>query len=393
MHRMLYLAAPAMLGAAALLLPAPSFAAADTAPAKAGFATFATPTQHSTPQGVDVAADGKAWYSETSAGKIAVLHPDRSSAEYPLPDGGQPFILKAGKDGIWYTDQVRRAIGHLDPRSGAVTNYAIPSRATPYFIQLAPDGSQWFTVTAGVGRLAPDGSITEWAVLLEHPDDHMEQLSLDRRGNVWFVERNYAGAGPKGTNKVRRLNPGTNVISTYLVPTAGGTPSGVIANADGTVWVSEYYGNAIALLDPAVAPHTDETARPATRDAGTQTATVTRTVTAAAAPTRTQATPSTTEVKPSVTRGWIEYPLPIANANAEDMRVDSQGRLWFEQDAGYLGMLDPKTRRITEYPIVPANTGYYNIALEQRAGLLWYTEAGGSSGSEATSIANLEIGR
>ncbi|NKJ23332.1 antibiotic hydrolase [Dyella sp. SG609] len=391
MHRMLCLAAPAMFGAVALLLPVPSLAAADAAPAKAGFDTFATPTQASTPQGVDVAADGNVWYSETSAGKIAVLRPDRSSAEYPLPDGGQPFILKTGKDGIWFTDQVRRAIGHLDPRSGALVEYAIPSREKPYFIQLAPDGSQWFTVTAGVGRLAPDGSVSEWTVLLEHPDDHMEQLSLDPQGNVWFVERNYAGAGPKGTNKVRRLNPGTNTISTYLVPTAGGTPSGVIANADGTVWVSEYYGNALALLDPAVAPHTDETAKPATRAASQQPATIKATVTARAAPTHAPAPPSTSEVKPKVTRGWIEYPLPIANANAEDMRVDSHGRVWFEQDAGYIGMLDPKARRIVEYTIVPANSGYYNIALEQRAGLLWVTEAGGS-GAAATGIASLPIG-
>ena len=73
------------------------------------------------------------------------------------------------------------------------------------------------------------------------------------------------------------------------------------------------------------------------------------------------------------------------------MRVDSHGRVWFEQDAGYIGMLDPKTRRINEYPITPANSGYYNIALEQRAGLLWFTEAGGS-GAAATSIASLEIG-
>jgi virginiamycin B lyase len=391
MHRMLYLAAPAMLGAVALLLPAASTAATGTVPARSGFTAFATPTQASTPQGVDVAADGNVWYSETSAGKIAVLRPDRSSVEYPLPDGGQPFILKAGKDGIWFTDQVHRAIGHLDPRSGAVVEYAIPSREKPYFIQLAPDGSQWFTVTAGIGRLAPDGSITEWTVRLEHPDDHLEQLSLDRHGNVWFVERNYAGAGPKGTNKVRRLNPGTNVISTYLVPTEGGTPSGVIANADGTVWVSEYYGNALALLDQSVAPHTDETTAPATHAAKQQSATVARTVTARASATRTPATPSTSEVKPSVTRGWIEYPLPVANANAEDMRVDSQGRVWFEQDAGFIGMLDPKTRLITEYTIAPPNSGYYNIALQQRAGLLWFTEAGGS-GATTTSIANLDIG-
>jgi len=140
-----------------------------------------------------------------------------------------------------------------------------------------------------------------------------------------------------------------------------------------------------------VAPHTDETAKPATRAASRQPATIKATVTARAAPTHAPAPPSTSEVKPKVTRGWIEYPLPIANANAEDMRVDSYGRVWFEQDAGYIGMLDPKARRIAQYTITPANSGYYNIALEQRAGLLWVTEAGGS-GAAATGIASLPIG-
>lgn len=77
-----------------------------------------------------------------------------------------------------------------------------------------------------------------------------------------------------------------------------------------------------------------------------------------------------------MTQGWIEYPIPTANAEAEDMRVDRQGRVWFEEDAGSLGRLDPFEARFTEYPMPSANSGYYNIALDRRTGLLWFTEAG-----------------
>jgi len=76
-----------------------------------------------------------------------------------------------------------------------------------------------------------------------------------------------AGAGAAGTNSVRRLNPYTNIISTYRVPTLGGNPAGVHANADGTVWVSEYYANAFALLFPTLAPHTTEMVSPNARNA------------------------------------------------------------------------------------------------------------------------------
>ena len=51
-------------------------------------------------------------------------------------------------------------------------------------------------------------------------------------------------------------------MSTYLVPTFGGNPTGVYANSDGTIRVSEYFANAFALLFPRIAPHTDENVVP-----------------------------------------------------------------------------------------------------------------------------------
>lgn len=370
MKRIVYRAVPALVSAALLGLPA----YASTPSATIG--EFATPTQASSPQGMDIARDGSVWYSETSAGKIAVLHPDKTSAEYPLPNGGQPFILKAGRDGIWFTDSATHAIGHLDPVSGKVTEYAIPSGASPFFIQLAADGSKWFSETAGVGRLAPDGTITEWSVTLEHADDNIEQLSLDPFGNVWFAERNFDGAGAAGTNKVRRLNPLTNVISTYLVPTFGGNPAGVLANANGTVWVSEYYANALALLNPWLAPHTDEVVKPGRLPASNQVSSVSRAVTGPDQSTNTSVSPGVHQAQVSVTQGWIEYPIPTADAEAEDMRVDRDGGLWFEEDKGLLGRLDPWTARFTEYNIPSPDSGYYNIVLDKKSHALWFTEAG-----------------
>ena len=376
MKRILYLAAPAIVSTAIFGMPAHASTAAQSVPTNATISEFATPSPTSSPQGVDVASNGDVWYSETTAGKIAVLHPDRTSSEFPVPNGGQPFILKVGEDGIWFTDSATHAIGHLDPATGKIDEYAIPSGAAPFFIQIAPDGSKWFTETAGVGRLSPRGVVTEWSVTLEHPDDNMEQLSLDPWSNVWFVERNFDGGGAAGTNKVRRLNPSTNVISTYLVPTLGGTPSGVIANANGTVWVSEYYANALALLAPVAAPHSDDTVVPNAHTASSQVASVSRITTPRPISTNTQEPPSVHTVRPSVTKGWIAFPIPTADAEAEDMRVDRQGRVWFEEDAGLLGRLNPLEARFTEYTIPSVDSGYYNISLDKQTDLPWFTEAG-----------------
>lgn len=334
---------------------------------------LATPSAASSPQGIDSAPDGSVWYCETAAGKIAQLKPDQSTVEFSLPNGGQPFIAKVASDGIWFTFANRSAIGHLNTATGAVDQFAIPSGASPFFIQVAADGSKWFTETAGVGRLAPNGTITEWSFAQEHPDDNVEQLGIDPFGNIWSAERNFDGAGAAGTNKVRRLNPTTNVVSTYLVPTFGGNPAGIQTNPDGTVWVSEYFANAFALLYPSVAPHTDAFVTPNAALASTSTGSTPRRTPVRSAVSKTNEQPSLNLVKPSFTQGWVEFPIPTANAQAEDMRVDQFGRLWFEEDNGKLGNLAPLLSLFTEVAVPSANSGYYNITLNK--GQLYFTEA------------------
>jgi virginiamycin B lyase len=352
---------------------------------------YLTPSAASLPQGLDIDKQGNIWYCETTAGKIAVLRTDHTSAEFTVPNGGQPITPKVASDGIWFTDGSNHAIGNLNPSTGNILEYAIPSGAFPLFLQVASDGSKWFSETTGLGRLSPDGTIAEWTVALEHPDDNIEQLSIDPGGNIWFVERNFDGVGPAGTNKVRRLNPKTNIISTYMVPTFGGNPAGVQANPDGTVWVSEYFANAFALLFPNVAPHTDEVVVPNSHSGVSSSGRVPVTDLGPQKGVRTAETPSIQFAKPSFTLGWIEYPIPTPDTECEDMQVDRFGRLWYEGDTGYLGMLNPYAAVFTQYPIPSANSGYYNIVLDQQTNGLWFTEAGAFA-AVATKVGNLNVG-
>lgn len=352
---------------------------------------YATPNAQSFPQGLDIDRKGNIWYAETAAGKIAVLRSDLTAAEYPVPNGGQPITPKVASDGIWFTDGVNSAIGNLNPSTGNIVEYAIPSGGFPLFLQIAADGSKWFTVLNGVGRLAPNGIMTEWDVDLEHPDDNIEELSIDPSGNVWFTERNFDGKGPSGTNKVRRLNPKTNVISTYRVPTLGGNPAGIHTNANGTVWVSEYFANAFALLFPKIAPHADEVVTP-NQHAGVSSAgpaEATRYGPQKGVPT--SIAPAIQHSKPSFTLGWIEYPIPTPDTESEDMRVDRFGRLWYEGDTGFLGVFNPYTAVFTQYTIPSPDSGFYNLALDLQTSRLWFSEAGAFA-PVPTKIGNLYVG-
>ena len=353
---------------------------------------YLTPSPASLPQALDLDNQGNIWYVETTAGKIAVLRRDQTTAEYALADGGQPFTLKVASDGIWFTDSANHAIGNLNPATGNIQEFAIPSGSKPLFLQVAPDGSKWFTEVSGLGRLAADGTTSEWFVTLEHPDDNIEQLSIDPFGNLWFTERNFDGLGAAGTNKVRRLDPGRNVLSTYMVPTFGGNPAGVHANADGTIWVSEYFANAFALLFPGIAPHKDELALPNSHAGVSTSTTVPRARFGRQKSAASLEAPVVNATKPRFTPGWIEYVIPTANTEAEDMRVDAFGRLWYEGDSGYLGVLNPLTAIFTQYAIPTKDSGYYNIALDQKTGTLWFSEAA-ASGTVPSKVGNLKAGK
>jgi virginiamycin B lyase len=50
------------------------------------------------------------------------------------------------------------------------------------------------------------------------------------------------------------------------------------------------------------------------------------------------------------------------------MRIDDRGLVWFEEDTGKLGVLNPNTATFVEYPIPSPNSGYYNIALNPQEG-------------------------
>ncbi len=359
--------------------------AADTP--HASIIEIATPSAQSLPQGLDIAADGSVFYTETAAGKIARLQGTRTR-EYTLPKGASPNIVKVAEEGVWFTDGGNSAIGLLNPDSGAVIEYPVPSGAPPNFLQIAHDGSKWFTEPAGVGRLSASGVITEWHLTLEKTDSHIEQLSIDPSGHIWFTELNYDGVGADGTNFVRRLDPATNIIRAYQVPTFGGTPAGVTAAPSGYIWVSEYFAGKLALLDPQAAPYTSITVKPTSAVSSESSYGRTTPPTSAPVKTSTSVTPSSHYVTPTKSTGWLEYTIPTVGANAEDMRLSQTGALFFEEDGGFLGMLDPRVGEFTEYPIPSANSGYYNIALCDQT--LYFSEAG-AFGPVATKVGLLTL--
>ena len=74
------------------------------------------------------------------------------------------------------------------------------------------------------------------------------------------------------------------------------------------------------------------------------------------------------------------------------MRVDRLGRLWYEGDAGFMGVLDPLTEVFTQYEVPTPDSGYYNIALDAKSGTLWFAEAA-SSGGVPSKVGKLNVSK
>ena len=71
--------------------------------------------------------------------------------EYPLPnDRARPRRIALTSDGgVWYVDYTRGFLGRLDPKTGAVKEWANPGGAAslPYAMTADDQGRRWFVET------------------------------------------------------------------------------------------------------------------------------------------------------------------------------------------------------------------------------------------------------
>lgn len=212
------------LGLALLLLCQPGAAAAASAPS--AFATSAAPSRapvtlyrmpRTLPTGGTgpIAIDplGNAWFNET----------------YEEP--GEP---------AHHPGEIVRM-----NRQGEITVLATRKRGQDFAV--SPDSSIWFSGFRGIGRIAPDGQLTEFPLpqdeeggptgLYSTVDEGPLVVTPD--GNVWFTatrhpldeEGREAGSEPI----IGRFTP-DGVLSEFTLPGGGGFPTRLAVGPDGNVW-------------------------------------------------------------------------------------------------------------------------------------------------------------
>jgi virginiamycin B lyase len=254
--------------------------------------------------------------------------------EYDLPRKEiQPHDVVVDRDGIvWFSNFGEQFLSKLDPRTGEVTNFAIPIQKPGF----------------------PTGTL---------------DLELDEEGNLWIGLMYQTG--------VAKFDRSTETFQIYPLPLdwqKDGTQQSHLSVAatkvDGKAWVKNSDGSQVMRLDLA---HGDYENLGTYRDPRNNRAIGIYGIYAD------QQNNAYILEFPSGGIGKIDakttrlsfYPIPSANARARRGRVDSQNRLWFaEFGADAVGMFDPETEKITEWKLpLPWEAPYDAVA--DKNGNVW----------------------
>ncbi|MEE9606618.1 MAG: carboxypeptidase regulatory-like domain-containing protein [Myxococcota bacterium] len=183
--------------------------------------TSSTTNAHVGPHSLQVGPDGSVWITLALGNQLARFDPE--SEEWLIEDlrrGFYPHTLRIDAQGrIWYTISASNHLGMFDPASGEHRQIRLPSRTfgqavivrampfllwlgryvdlrgsaaegegvslpVPYGIDIAPDGTPWFSQLNEhrIGRIDPESFEIE---LIDTPFPAPRRLRFDSQGKLW----------------------------------------------------------------------------------------------------------------------------------------------------------------------------------------------------------------
>lgn len=213
------------------------------------------------PQQITAGPDGALWFVDQAFGLVEIgrITTSGSLQQFPLPqskNSGTESIggITAGPDGnVWFTETFflgrgDDAIARITP-AGIVTPYPLPTTGDRSQgdqvggIITGPDGNLWFVEqhTNKIGRITPAGKMDE--INLPPMDSGGQPYSVGitvANGSLWVALDQSQFGGVYGLARVMM-----NGVITYYPLSSPSNSSfmGIVASADGTLWLAEDYGS------------------------------------------------------------------------------------------------------------------------------------------------------
>jgi streptogramin lyase len=256
-----------------------------------------------------------------------------------------------------------------------ITEYDLARKeAEPHDVVVDPDGHAWYSDFGSlfVGELDPKtGKVTDYALPVIRPEQPKGtlDLELDPSGNLWISMMYQSG--------IARIDRKTKEITTYPFPkewwgynTQASMVSPQHSDVDGKVWTNDQEPHASLRLDIKTGQYEN---LGQSKDPGG------RQISAYGMPTDNQNNLWQLEfgganigLRDAKTGKVTIYRTPTQGSRPRRGRVDEQNRLWFAEYGGNaIGLFDPKTAEIKEYRLPTAWGDPYDVVPTRNATEVW----------------------
>ena len=223
--------------------------------------------------------------------------------------------IEAPDGAIWWTGMWASLVGRLDPETGAMKEYPLPSSARPHSIVPDDEGFIWYTGNSNstIGRLNPtDGSIKEFPTKARDPHTAV----FHPNGKLYFTSQH--------SNMLGRLDPESGEL--VEVETRR-KPYGIKVGAEGDLFIAFNGTNAIGRMDA-----------------------------------------ESLEV--------AYYPIPDERTRIRRLDIDNKGNVWFVNSSlGKIGKLAIETGEITQWDS-PSGERSHPYSMTVIDDVIWYNESG-----------------
>lgn len=227
-----------------------------------------------------------------------------------------------GPDGrYWWVGQKGNILGWINPETGEMKEYTLPTGALPHSVSLDAKGNAWYMGNGNgtIGMLdEASGAFKVFPMpQADARDPHTGEF--DANGVLWFTLQR--------SNMIGRLEPKTGQIDLVTMPTPKSRPYGIKIAADGAPWVACNGSNCLVRVDPD-------------------------------------------------TMALREVTLPIPATTVRRLDIDDNGVIWYgNASQGRLGRFDPASGDIKEWPS-PSGPKSHPYGLVVVDGVVWYNESG-----------------
>jgi virginiamycin B lyase len=264
--------------------------------------------------------DGSIWIWEYRGHWFGKLDPKTGQiTEYAIPgvDQASNHSVVIGPDGmIWFSEQATDTVGKMDPATHKITRYKEPSRGTKHTVVVDSKGMVWAT---GQPLTRFDPETETFHDFAEIPTAY--GIALDKDENVWFSEFTEDG-------KIGKIDAKTGKVTKYQQPTLKSWPRRLKIDAQGNIWFCEYEGGKIGRFDRK-------------------------------------------------TETFKEYTLPGGRPSPYALAMDKNtGHVWFSSlEMDTVSELDPATGKVITYPFLYPENGMRDFFQDAEGRMWWGSQA------------------